>query len=72
MVAKLACASTNCEGELFCLEALFLDAIIFAASKDPDIMYLHQAMKELDKDKFIEAMVEEMEAQLKGRISLSS
>ena len=29
-------------------------------------MYMHQAMKEPDKDKFIAAMVEEMDAQLKG------
>jgi len=30
-------------------------------------MYLHQAMKAPDKDKFIAAMVEEMEAQLKEK-----
>jgi len=29
-------------------------------------MYLHQAMKEPDKDKFLATMVEEMDAQLKG------
>ena len=30
-------------------------------------MYLHQAMKEPDWDQFIAAMVEELEAQLKGK-----
>jgi len=34
--------------------------------QDPDTMYMHQAMKEPNKDKFIDAMVEEMDAQLKG------
>ncbi len=29
-------------------------------------MYMHQAMKEPNKDKFIAAMVKEMDAQLKG------
>jgi len=66
MAAKLTHASPDCEGELFCLEALFPDALAYTASKDPDTMYLHQAMKEPDKDKFISAMVEEMDAQLKG------
>ena len=65
-------ANRECEGELFCLEALFpadsqVDAIAFAASKDPDTMYLHQAMKEPDWDHFIKAMVEELEAQLKEK-----
>jgi len=66
MAAKLTHATPDCKGELFCIEALFPDAVAFAASKDPDTMYLHQAMKEPDKDKFIAAMVEEMDAQLKG------
>ena len=65
-------ASRGCEGELFCLEALFpadshMDAITFATSKDPDTMYLHQAMKEPNWDHFIKARVEELEAQLKGK-----
>jgi len=67
MAAELTHASTDCKGKLFCLEALFLDAIAFAASRDPDTMYLHQAMKEPSKDKFIAAMVEEMDTQLKGK-----
>jgi len=66
MAAKLTHASPDCEGELCCLEALFPDALAYVASKDPDTMYLHQAMKEPDKDKFLATMVEEMDAQLKG------
>ncbi len=41
MVAKLTHASHDCEGELFCLKALFLDALAYAASRDPDTMYMH-------------------------------
>jgi len=72
MLAELAYASMNCEGELFSLMALYpsdscADAVTFTASKDLDTMYLHQAMKEPNKDKFIAAMLEEMEAQLKGK-----
>ncbi len=66
MTTELAHASPGCKGELFCLEALFLDALVYAASKDPDTMYMHQVMKEPDKDKFIAAMVKEMDAKLKG------
>jgi len=66
MATKLIQASPDCEGELFCLKALFPDALAYVASKDPDTMYLHQAMKEPNKDKFLAAMVEEMDAQLKG------
>jgi len=66
MATELIHASLDCEGELFCIKALFLDAVIFTTSKDPDTMYLHQAMKEPNKDEFIAAMVEEMDTQLKG------
>jgi len=72
MTAELAHVSKACEGELLSLEALLTDAAAFAASKDPDTMYLHQAMKVPDKDQFIAAMEEEMGTQLKGEISHSS
>lgn len=36
------------------------DPIAFAASADPDVMYLHQAMKQPDKKEFIKAMVDEV------------
>ncbi len=68
MAAELNHASLDCEAELFCIKVLFLAAIAFATSKDLDTMYLHQAMMEPDRDKFIAAtMVEEMDAQLKER-----
>jgi len=67
MAAELNHASLDCEGELFCIKALFPDAIAFSASKDPDTMYLHQVMKKPNRDKFITAMVEKMVAQLKGK-----
>jgi hypothetical protein len=34
----------------------------FAASSNPDVMYLDQAMKEPDREKFEEAMLEEVRA----------
>ena len=36
------------------------DPIAFAASADPDIMYLHEAMKQPDKKEFVQAMVDEV------------
>jgi hypothetical protein len=36
------------------------DPIAFAASSDPDIMYLHEAMKQPDKKEFVKAMVDEV------------
>ena len=36
------------------------DPIAFATSSDPDIMYLHEAMKQPDKREFIQAMVDEV------------
>ena len=36
------------------------DPIAFAASSDPDIMYLHEALKQPDKKEFIQAMVNEV------------
>ena len=35
--------------------------IVFAASMDPDTMYFHEAMRELDRDKFLEAMQKEIQ-----------
>jgi Reverse transcriptase (RNA-dependent DNA polymerase) len=36
------------------------DPIALAASLDPDIMYLHKAMRQLDKKEFIQAMIDEV------------
>ncbi len=62
MTTELTHASPDCEGELFCLKALFPDVLAYAASRDPDTMYLHQAMKEPDKDKFLATMANSKEA----------
>jgi hypothetical protein len=45
------------------LEELEIDQvhpIAFAASSDPDTLYLHEAMKQPDADPFIKAMAEEI------------
>ena len=57
--------------EIFSFEALFpnetpeiMDPLLaYKAVADPDVMYLHQAMKEHDRDKFIEAMRKEIRDQ---------
>jgi hypothetical protein len=36
------------------------DPIAFAASSDPDIMYLHEAMRQPDKKQFVQAMIDEV------------
>jgi hypothetical protein len=38
------------------------DPIAFAASSSPDTMYLHEALKAPDREQFIKAMVEEVQA----------
>lgn len=40
------------------------DHIAYAASKDPDTMYLHEAMKQPDKPQFLKAMQKEVEGQM--------
>ena len=40
--------------------------LAFAASADPDTMYLHEAMKEPDKDQFLKAMEKEVGAHTGG------
>ena len=57
--------------EIFSFEALFPDEkpevmdplLAYKAVADPDVMYLHQAMKEHDKQSFIEAMRKEIRDQ---------
>ena len=60
------------ENELFCYATLFPDDIAdamddkllaFKAVSDPDTLYLHQAMKQDDKNHFIEAMKKEVRDQ---------
>ena len=55
--------------EIFCMEALYphheeeKDILSYKAVADPDVMYMHQAMRQPDKDKFIEAMRKEVSEQ---------
>ena len=56
--------------EIFCLEAMFpscsneLDPLLaLKAVADPDVMYMHQAMKQADKGEFIKAMQKEVDDQ---------
>ena len=57
--------------EIFCMEAMFPTIndedreplAVYKAVADPDVMYLHQAMKEEDKEDFIEAMHKEVKDQ---------
>ena len=57
--------------DLFCMEAMFPEwngededpLITYKAVADLDVMYLHQAMKEKNKDNFIEAMHKEVNDQ---------
>ena len=61
----------NVPGEILCLEAIYPDVHIEdilaqAASADPDTMYLHQALKEPDRDQFIDAMYQEMKGQVEN------
>ena len=70
-----ACANIEHEvqGEILCLSAFVSEdnldenpLLSFAASADPDTMYLHQAMKEPDREEFVKAMTKEVEGQLKN------
>ena len=38
--------------------------LVFKASTDPDIMYMHEAMKQPDKKEFVKAMQKEVEDQM--------
>ena len=67
-------SENDVEGELFCLEALFpkgvdtineLDPLLaFKATADPDTMYMHEAMREPDRDEFLKAMKKEVDDQM--------
>jgi hypothetical protein len=72
MMAETGCMTTqDIEGEIFCLRAMYPQTelkedplMAYKASADPDTMYMHQAVKEPDKDKFIdEAMQKEVRDQ---------
>ena len=61
------------QGEIFCHSAMYPkdDTVLehhpllaYKATSDPDTMYLHQAMKEPDKEQFLMAMEKEARDQL--------
>jgi Reverse transcriptase (RNA-dependent DNA polymerase) len=63
--------TSDIPGEIMCLTAMYptkdlnTDPLMaLAASTDPDTMYFHQAMKEPDRLKFIEAMVDKIMGQM--------
>lgn len=65
------------EGELFSFQAMFshddtyteADGLLaFKAKADPDTMYLHQALKEPDRDEFIKAMEKEVYQQVDKKV----
>jgi Reverse transcriptase (RNA-dependent DNA polymerase) len=72
MVTDVKGRGGDVEGEIFCYEALFpedrLDKsdplMIYKATSDPDTMYMHQAMREPDRDEFKKAMVKEVTDQM--------
>jgi hypothetical protein len=66
-------------GELFSFHAMFpeeqvnslLDVdplLAFLASNDPDVIYLHEAMRQPDRQQFLKAMQQEVEGQTKNGI----
>jgi hypothetical protein len=62
------------EGELFSFQAMFSQdddsltqdngLLAYKSKADPDTMYLHQALKEPDREKFIKAMEKEIAQQV--------
>ena len=42
------------------------DPIVYKASSNPDILYYHQAMQAHDKDEFKQAVIDEVNAHIKG------
>jgi len=71
MTEMSAQTADDIEGEIFCLQALYPtteeDCMLqensgdplqaFKATSDPDTMYLHQAMKQPDREEFLKAMI---------------
>lgn len=59
-------------GEIFSLQAMYphhndetYPILAYKAVSDPDTMYLHQAMREPDRDRFMEAMEQEVKLQMR-------
>ena len=43
------------------------DPIAYEASKNPDILYSHQAMQTYDNEKFQQAVIDEVNAHIEGK-----
>ena len=41
--------------------------LAYMASADPDTMYLHEAMREPDREQFLEAMQEEIKGHMENK-----
>ena len=73
MQVKIAATDENdIPGEIFAQTSICdgqvdnADLIAMKASTDPNIMYLHQVLKQPDKSKFIDAMKKEVEDQMQN------
>ena len=73
---SIATSASGVEGEIFSVGAMFPHTLgehplkemqACAATSDPDTMYLHQAMKEPDKEQFLGAMNKEVNGQVKNK-----
>lgn len=65
------CTRNGIEGEIFSISAMFPDIgseknplVVMKATSDPDTMYMHEAMREPDKEHFKKAMKKEWNDQL--------
>jgi Reverse transcriptase (RNA-dependent DNA polymerase) len=75
MIAETKDNGSEVEGEIFCLEAMFPESrndqadplLAFKATTDPDTMYLHEAMREPDREEFKKAMVKEVKDQMDNK-----
>jgi hypothetical protein len=45
----------------------WMSPLAYAASADPDVMYLHEALIQPDKTQFLKAMMEEVEGQTRNK-----
>ena len=70
--------SNDVEGEILSFQALFPDGhvqmemetnplLAYKAHADPDTMYLHEALREDDKEQFIQAMKKEVQDQIANK-----
>ena len=63
-IAYEALAQTEPEELRNCTEA---HPLTFKATADPDMMYLHEALKQPDREQFLKAMDDEIEAHCQGK-----